>query len=33
MADLQRQRAVADHPLNPKLFFETIFDRFQRAFL
>lgn len=33
MADLQRQRAVADHPLNPKLFFETIFDRFQRTFL
>lgn len=33
MADLQRQRAVADHPLNPRLFFETIFDRFQRAYL
>jgi DNA polymerase-3 subunit delta' len=33
MAELQRQRAVADHPLNPKLFFETIFDRFQRAYV
>ena len=32
MAELQRQRAVADHPLNPRLFFETIFDRFQRAY-
>jgi DNA polymerase-3 subunit delta' len=33
MAELQRQRAVADHPLNPRLFFETIFDRFQRAYV
>lgn len=33
MAELQRQRAVADHPLNPRLFFEMIFDRFQRAYV
>ncbi|MFM8677343.1 MAG: DNA polymerase III subunit delta' [Burkholderiaceae bacterium] len=33
MAELQRQRAVADHPLNPRLFFEAIFDRFQRAYV
>jgi DNA polymerase-3 subunit delta' len=32
VADLQRQRAIAEHPLNPKLFFETIFDQFQRAY-
>jgi DNA polymerase-3 subunit delta' len=32
MADLQRQRAIAEHPLNPRLFFETIFERFQRAY-
>jgi hypothetical protein len=32
MADLQRQRALAEHPLNPRLFFETIFERLQRAY-
>jgi DNA polymerase-3 subunit delta' len=32
MADMQRQRALAEHPLNPRLFFETIFERLQRAY-
>jgi len=31
LADLQRARGAADHPLNPKLFYETIFDRYRRA--
>lgn len=31
MAELQRLRAVAEHPLNPKLFYESIFDRLRRA--
>lgn len=31
MAELQRIRAIAEHPLNPKLFYESIFDRYRRA--
>ena len=31
LAELQRLRAVAEHPLNPKLFYESIFDRMRRA--
>jgi DNA polymerase-3 subunit delta' len=31
MAELQRIRGVAEHPLNPKLFYESIFDRYRRA--
>lgn len=31
MAELQRIRTVAEHPLNPKLFYESIFDRYRRA--
>ena len=31
MAEIQRIRAVAEHPLNPKLFYESIFDRYRRA--
>jgi DNA polymerase III subunit delta' len=31
MAELQRLRAIAEHPLNPKLFYESIFDRLRRA--
>ena len=31
MAELQKIRGVAEHPLNPKLFYESIFDRYRRA--
>jgi DNA polymerase-3 subunit delta' len=31
-SEILRQRGVAEHPLNPKLFFESIFDRYRRAF-
>lgn len=31
IAELQRLRAIAEHPLNPKLFYESIFDRLRRA--
>lgn len=31
MSYFQRLRAAAEHPLNPKLFFETIFIRYQQA--
>ena len=31
LAELQRIRGVAEHPLNPKLFYESIFDRYRRA--
>ena len=31
MAELQGLRAIAEHPLNPKLFYESIFDRLRRA--
>lgn len=31
LAEIQRIRAVAEHPLNPKLFYESIFDRYRRA--
>ena len=31
MAELQRLRAVSEHPLNPKLFYEAIFDRLRRV--
>jgi DNA polymerase III subunit delta' len=31
LAELQRLRAIAEHPLNPKLFYESIFDRMRRA--
>jgi len=31
MAELQRLVAHADHPLNPKLFYESIFDRLRRC--
>ncbi len=31
-AEILQKRAVAEHPLNPKLFFESIFDRYRRAF-
>lgn len=31
IAELQRARAVAEHPLNPRLFFESIFDRLHRS--
>lgn len=31
MAEIQRIRGVAEHPLNPKLFYESIFDRYRRA--
>jgi DNA polymerase-3 subunit delta' len=33
MAELQRLRAVAEHPLNPKLFYESIFDRLRRVLI
>jgi len=31
LAELQKIRGVAEHPLNPKLFYESIFDRYRRA--
>lgn len=31
MAEIQKIRGVAEHPLNPKLFYESIFDRYRRA--
>lgn len=31
LAEIQKIRAVAEHPLNPKLFYESIFDRYRRA--
>lgn len=31
MAEIQRIRRVAEHPLNPKLFYESVFDRLRRA--
>ncbi len=31
LAEIQRLRAVADHPLNPRLFYEGLFDRYRRA--
>jgi hypothetical protein len=31
LAEIQASRAVAEHPLNPKLFYESIFDRYRRA--
>jgi DNA polymerase III subunit delta' len=31
LAEIQKLRAVAEHPLNPKLFYESIFDRLRRA--
>jgi len=31
LAELQKIRGVAEHPLNPKLFYESIFDRYCRA--
>lgn len=31
LAEIQRLRATADHPLNPKLFYESVFDRYRRA--
>lgn len=31
LAEIQRIRAAAEHPLNPKLFYESIFDRYRRA--
>ncbi len=31
MAEIQRIRGVAEHPLNPKLFYESVFDRYRRA--
>lgn len=33
MAEIQRMRAVAEHPLNPRLFYESIFDRYRRALI
>lgn len=31
LAEIQKLRGVAEHPLNPKLFYESIFDRLRRA--
>lgn len=31
LAEYQRLRAIAEHPLNPKLFYETIFQRLRSA--
>jgi DNA polymerase III subunit delta' len=31
IAEIQKMRGVAEHPLNPKLFYESIFDRLRRA--
>lgn len=33
MAELQRLRAISEHPLNPKLFYESIFDRLRRVLI
>lgn len=33
MAELQRLRTVSEHPLNPKLFYESIFDRLRRVLI
>jgi DNA polymerase-3 subunit delta' len=33
MAELQRLRIVSEHPLNPKLFYESIFDRLRRVLI
>lgn len=33
MAELQRLRAVSEHPLNPKLLYEAIFDRLRRVLI
>jgi len=30
-AEFLRLTAIAEHPLNPKLFYESIFDRLRRA--
>jgi len=32
LAEIQRLRAFADHPLNPRLAYEGLFDRYRRAF-
>ncbi len=31
LSELQKIRGIAEHPLNPKLFYESIFDRYRRA--
>jgi len=31
LAEILASRALAEHPLNPKLFYESIFDRYRRA--